>query len=66
MNNQNLYSQFSQFMQNPGQMLSKMGIPSDALSNPDKAVQYLMDSGKISQAQYIRARNIARSFQNGN
>jgi hypothetical protein len=43
-------------------MLSKLGVPSNALGNPDAAVQFLMDTGKISQEQYMQARQMAQGF----
>ena len=61
MNNQNLMAAFQQFRQNPGALLSRMGIPQQYLNNPNGAIQYLMDSGKISQAQYNQAMQMARS-----
>ena len=47
-----LLSRFSGFVQNPGQMLQQMGLPADALKNPQATIQQLMNSGKMNQQQY--------------
>lgn len=36
-------------MQNPQQMLQRMGVPQEHLSSPQDAMKYLMDSGRINQ-----------------
>lgn len=38
-------------MQNPQQMLQKMGIPQEYLNSPDNAMKYLLDSGRVNQSQ---------------
>ena len=43
--------QFFQAMQNPKQMLQRMGIPQEHMESPQKCAQYLLDSGKVTQEQ---------------
>lgn len=64
MNIQALFSAYTQLMQNPNQMLSQMGIPKEFQDNPQNAIQYLMNNGKISQAQYNNANNQLKQMQN--
>ena len=59
-NLQNLLSQFNTFLRNPGQTLRQQRIPSEFLNDPDKAIQFLLDSGRVSQAQY----NLAKQYFN--
>ena len=64
MNNiQNMLSGFQQFMNNPS-ALSRMGIPQGMVNNPNEAIQYLMNSGRISQAQFNQARQMAEQIKN--
>ena len=60
----NLLNMYSQLMQNPTQMLQKMNIPSEYANNPQGAIQYLMNTGKISQEQYNNANNQLKQLQN--
>lgn len=49
------FQQMSQlFKRNPIEFLASKGIdlPPQYANNPDGAIQYLMDSGKMSQQQY--------------
>lgn len=66
MNMQQMLGQFQGFMQNPmGFMLqNKLQIPKEYMNNPNDAIQYLMNTGKISQDQYNWARNQAKQLQN--
>ena len=64
MNIQALFSAYTQLMQNPNQMLSQMGIPKEFQNNPQNAIQYLMNNGKITQAQYNNANNQLKQMQN--
>lgn len=65
-NMQQMLGQFQGFMQNPmGFMLqNKLQIPKEYMNNPNDAIQYLMNTGKISQDQYNWARNQAKQLQN--
>jgi hypothetical protein len=49
-----MMNEFNVFMRNPLQyLLSKnINIPQQYANNPEGAVQYLMDSGKLSQEQF--------------
>ncbi len=53
---------FQTFMQNPMQYIS--GIPQEYANDPGKAIQYLMDSGRINQQQYNQAKQIADQMKN--
>lgn len=46
----------------PTTAMKQFGIPSDMAQSPDKMIQFLMDSGRISQAQYMQARQMAGSI----
>lgn len=63
MNPMELMQMYSDFMRNPSQMLSKMGVPSN-INTPDGIMQYLMDSGKVNQGQYNQARKMAQQMMN--
>lgn len=43
---------FMQFANNPQAYIQKMGIPNNVGNNPDDIIQYMMNSGKLSQQQY--------------
>jgi hypothetical protein len=53
----NLLTQFRGFMQNPTQFLMQqnLGLTQEMLQNPSNAIQYLMNTGKITQEQYNQA-----------
>ena len=63
---QAMLQQFQQFRQNPMQFMMQrnMGIPQQYQNDPRGAIQYLMNSGKISQEQYNAANRMARQIQN--
>lgn len=58
----NMFLQFQQFMSNPQQVISRMGIPQQYASDPNGMIQYLMNSGKITQQQYNQAQSMARQL----
>lgn len=58
----NFMQGFQAFMQNPMQYMS--GIPQEYAKDPGKAIQYLMDSGRISQQQYNQAKLMADQMKN--
>ncbi len=64
MNVKALFEAYTQLMQNPTQMLQKLNIPQEYASNPQGAIQYLMNTGKISQEQYNMANNQLKQLQN--
>jgi hypothetical protein len=59
-----LLQAYTQLRQNPSQMLSKLGIPQEYASNPQGAIQYLMNSGKVSQEQFNNANSQLKQMQN--
>lgn len=56
----NMDAQYGQFQQNPIQFLAQRGlnIPQQYQNDPNAAIQYLMNSGKLTQQQY----NFAQQF----
>ena len=62
---QNMAGQFQQFMSNPMGFISsrKLNIPQQYLNNPDETIQYLMNTGKLSQAQYNEINTLAKQIQ---
>lgn len=66
MNNpMNIMGMYQQFRQNPMQFLMSKGlnIPQQHMNNPNDAIQYLMNNGRISQEQYNRANQQMRAMQ---
>lgn len=61
-NPQALLAQFRGFAQNPAQMLLQQRIPQQYVNDPDGAIQYLLDSGRISQQQYNLAQQYMRQL----
>ena len=55
--------QFKQFMTNPQATLQKMGMPQGMQNNPQAMIQNLMDTGKLTQAQYSQLQAQAKQFQ---
>lgn len=50
-------------MQNPAAILQRSGLNIPAnLQSPSDIIQYLMNSGQISQQQFERARHAAQAF----
>ena len=55
-----------QFMQNPAAFFQARGMqmpPQSALKSPQDMIQYMMNSGSISQQQYNNAAMQARQLQ---
>ena len=61
MGNNNFFGNFQRFMQNPAGFLQ---LPQDVAKDPQAAIQHLMDTGKITQAQYNQARKMAEQLSN--
>ena len=61
--NPQMLMQVRQFLSNPQQMIQQMGIPKEFQNNPAGMIQQLMDSGKLSQAQYNQLQQTARQIQ---
>ena len=62
---QAMMNQFQQFRQNPMQFMMQrnMGIPQQYQNDPKGAIQYLMNSGRITQEQYNAANQMAKRVQ---
>lgn len=52
-----MFEQLGAFVKNPMGFLAakKLGIPIQYASDPNQAINYLMNSGKLSQEQYGQA-----------
>ena len=61
----NIMGRFQQFRANPMQFMMQSGlnIPQQYANDPNGAIQYLMDSGKMTQQQYNQIRQIAGQLQ---
>lgn len=61
----NPLNEFQSFMSNPIQFMAqrKFNIPQQYLNDPNGAIQYLMNSGRITQDQYNRAVNMSNQLQ---
>lgn len=57
---------FGQFVQNPMQYMlkSKLNIPQDFQGNANDMVQYLLNTGQLTQDQYNRINKEAQRLQN--
>lgn len=64
MNIKALFNAYTQLMQNPSQVLQKLNIPQEYASDPQGAIQYLMNNGRISQEQFNNANNQLKQMQN--
>lgn len=67
MMNPNTMQNFMQFMQNPAAFFQQRGMqmpPQSALKSPQDMIQYMMNSGGISQQQYNNAAAQAKQLQN--
>lgn len=56
MGNNNFLGNFQRFMQNPAGFLQ---IPQGMAKDPQAVIQHLMDTGRISQQQYMQAKRMA-------
>lgn len=66
MMNPNNMQAFMQFMNNPAAFFQSRGMqmpPQSALQSPQNLIQYMMNSGGISQQQYNNAAMQARQLQ---
>lgn len=64
MNIKALFQAYTQLMQNPNQLLQKLNIPLEYANDPQGAIQYLMDNGKVTQEQFNSANNQLKQMQN--
>lgn len=62
---QNFLGGFRNFMGDPIKAIlaKKMNIPQEYMNNPDDIIQYLMNTGKLSQAQYNEFNKTAKQIQ---
>lgn len=63
---QGFMGQFRQFANNPMQFMTqhKLNIPPQYQNNTQEAIQYLMNSGTVTQEQYNWANRQAQSIMN--
>lgn len=61
----NMLGQFRGFMSNPVQFLvqNKLNIPQQYMNDPNQTIQYLMNTGQLSQQQYDWAVKEAQKIQ---
>lgn len=64
MNIKALMNMYSAVKQNPEKLFQQYNIPTEYLNNPQGAIQYLMNNGKITQEQYNNANNLYKQLQN--
>jgi hypothetical protein len=60
--NNNMVAMFQQFMSNPARVMQGMGIPQGIQGNPQAVIQHLMDTGRLTQAQFNQAQQMAQNF----
>lgn len=64
--NPQMMQAFMQFMQNPAAFFQQRGMqmpPQTALQSPQGMIEYLMNSGGVSQQQYNQAAAQAKQMQ---
>ena len=61
----NMIAEFQSFMRNPMQYMAQRGmnIPQEYMQNPQQAIQYLMNSGRLSQDDFNRLQQQANQIQ---
>ena len=66
MNINALMGMFNGFMSNPMAFLAqhKLNIPQQYMNDPQQAIQYLMNTGKVNQQMYDNAVRQAQQIQN--
>ena len=62
----NLFQKFDQFRQNPlsALMSTNVNVPQNLGNNPEAIVNYLRNSGQMSEEQFNQFSNLANQFQN--
>ena len=55
----NLLTQFQSFKQNPTQFMLQRNIPQEVLQNPAGVAQQLLNSGRLTQAQFNQLQQVA-------
>lgn len=59
----NMMGMLMQLRNNPMSILSQFGVPQDIANDPQAVIQHLMNNGKITQAQYDQAVQMANSLK---
>ena len=63
-NLQNFMNIFKQMMNNPQQyVMSQFGVPKEIADDPNKIIQQMMSSGRLSQSRYNTAWNMFQQIQ---
>jgi len=64
MQQNNIMGEYGRFRQNPTKFLMdrQINIPQEYMNNPEQAVQYLLNSGKMSQGIFDQIKQKARMF----
>lgn len=60
----NILNNIQGVLSNPNILLTRIGLPADALQNPQLAIQQLMNSGRMSQEQFNQFYQTAQQIQN--
>lgn len=60
----NVLNSIQGVLSNPNIFLTQMGLPVDALQNPQLAIQQLMNSGRMTQQQFNQFYQTAQQIQN--
>lgn len=65
-NMQSFLGGFTQFMNNPMQYMlqRQFQIPQNMMNDPNKIIQYLMNSGRLTQDQYNWGKYMSNQIQN--
>ena len=59
----NILAMLNQLQQNPMEMLAKkFNLPQDLAKGPQQIIQYLLNSGQISQEQVDQAMQMRKQF----
>ena len=64
-NNQNgMAAMLAQLMMNPSRAISQQGfnVPPNMMNDPDMIIQYLLNTGQVSQEQYDNADSLYRQI----
>lgn len=66
MNPMEMMNMVNTLRSNPMQFLQRRGfnVPQNVANDPNQIIQYLMNSGQVSQSQYDNARQMAQTFNN--
>lgn len=59
----NIIQMLNQFSTNPQMFFQRFGIPSSC-NSPDSVMQYLMQNGKVTQAQINQAQSLYKQIFN--